>query len=221
MAYDLTTPSPGVLARHADRCPARTGGECTCGPLGYRAARGGRAAGPLVQTEGEARAWGREQLDPAGTRTLAASIADFLDAAATGRARDAGGRRFSTGAQRDLRWALEGHVADDLGDSQLADVRRHHLQELVDRLQLAGVSTARVESVVDALRALYRYALDERLVDFSPAEALIVGGQERSHGDHRPEVPAGMVPDHVIWMSLKIATVAFVLIALILVAESV
>jgi hypothetical protein len=30
-----------------------------------------------------------------------------------------------------------------------------------------------------------------------------------------------MVPDHVIWLSLKVATVAFVLIALILVAESV
>ena len=37
MAYDWRTELPGVFARHADNCPCRDGGPCTCGPLGYRA----------------------------------------------------------------------------------------------------------------------------------------------------------------------------------------
>jgi hypothetical protein len=213
MAYDWTTPSPGVLARHADRCPARRGGECNCGPIGYRAADGGHPTGPLVETEAQARAWGREQ--PAADLDAASTVAEAIDAFLASAADHVSAREM-----RELQWALEGHVAQALGDEALSDVRRRQLQALLARLERSGLSAARVEMVADALRALFDYALDQRLVDFSPADGLVVAAEERS----RPAAErtrGAMVPDEAIWLCLKVATVVFVLIALILVAESV
>src|SRR5690349_3643359 len=70
MAYDLSTQSPGVIARHADRCPARGGGRCTCGPLGFRAQRDGRAIGPMMETEAQARAYAGDQVHDEATPTF-------------------------------------------------------------------------------------------------------------------------------------------------------
>ena len=91
---------------------------------------------------------------------------------------------------------------------------------MIDRLDRAGLSPVKLEAVVDALREFYAWAIDEGLVDFDPSDSLIVS-REQAEPAGSPSAPEGMVPDHVIWLSLKVATVAFVLIALILVAESV
>jgi hypothetical protein len=208
MAYDLSTPSPGVIARHADRCPARNGGRCTCGPLGFRAERAGRPLGPLMETEAEARAYashntsdGPEDRPP----TFGAALDAFI---------------AQTGGSPELERSLA--LVDELEDRELESIRRRHLQAELDRLDRAGLSPHRIEGVVDAMRTFFAWAVDERLIGHSPAEALIVG-----RTDHVTTAPGvmgaadGMVPDHVIWLSLKVATVAFVLIALILVAESV
>jgi hypothetical protein len=37
MPYNLGTEHFGVVAEHADRCPAGDGFDCRCGPLGFRA----------------------------------------------------------------------------------------------------------------------------------------------------------------------------------------
>src|SRR3954468_12624151 len=113
MAYDLLS-APGVLARHADDCPVRDGGRCTCGPIGYRAADGGRPIGPLTETPGEALRWRREQyaaLDDAEHGELVtAAIGDFLNDAATGAARTPDGRRYTGTERRALRQALTREV---------------------------------------------------------------------------------------------------------------
>ena len=208
MAYDLSTHSPGVIARHADRCPARSGGRCTCGPLGFRAERGGRALGPLVETEAEARAFARGNTSDAPDdqpATFGAALDAFI---------------AQTGGSPELERSLA--LVDELENRELESIRRRHLQAELDRLDRAGLSPQRIEGVVDAMRTFFAWAVDERLVGHSPAEALIVGRTD--HVTTAPGVtmaPDGMIPDHVIWLSLKVATVAFVLIALILVAESV
>jgi hypothetical protein len=208
VAYDLSTPSPGVIARHADRCPARSGGRCTCGPLGFRAERGGRPLGPLVETEAEARAYASANTsDAPGDQpaTFGAALDAFI---------------AQTGGSPELERSLA--LVDELENRELESIRRRHLQTELDRLDRAGLSLQRIEGVVDAMRTFFAWAVDERLVAHSPAEALIIG-----RTDHVPASPGvttapdGMIPDHVIWLSLKVATVAFVLIALILVAESV
>ena len=208
MAYDLSTPSPGVIARHADRCPARRGGECTCGPLGYRAERDGRPVGPLMETEAEARTYAREGDDHHRPDTFGAALDEFL---------------AQTADARELERSLA--LVDELEERELKAIRRRHLQAVLDRLDRSGVTPRRVEGVADSLREFFGWAVDERLLDYSPAEALIVGHREQQTSatttTGTAPVPEGMVPDHVIWMALKIASVAFVLIALILVAESV
>jgi hypothetical protein len=64
--YDLEAPWPGVLSHHRDRCPARLGRPCTCGPIGYRGSVEDpqtqlRVLGPVMATVPAARAWKREQ----------------------------------------------------------------------------------------------------------------------------------------------------------------
>jgi hypothetical protein len=246
MAYDWRTTSPGVQARHADRCPVRNGEPCTCGPLGYRGSftdrrTGDREQGPLLETEEAARRWRGEQrtslaassrIAEEGT-TVGAVVDDFIEAAEEGRARDSYGRPYQPNDLRDLQWALEGHVGQAIGHMELRDVRRRQLQDLLDRLDGAGTPQARVQQVAEALAALYAYAYERRLVDSDPVAALTLAGA----GDHAPPmrrrrmVPAasgtapveleGMIPDHVIWMLLKVVALIFILIALVLVAESV
>jgi hypothetical protein len=82
--YDAQTPLLGVVARHADDCPDKHGGACTCGPLGYCGGvwdwqAGSWVSSPLVQTAVEARGWqrafnAREEND--GGASLASSGAD-------------------------------------------------------------------------------------------------------------------------------------------------
>src|SRR4051794_9874304 len=134
MAYDLLS-APGVLARHADDCPARDGGRCTCGPIGYRAADEGRPVGPLMETAGEALRWRREQyaaLDDAEHGELVmTAIDDFLDDAATGGARRPDGRRYTGSERRVLRQALTREVVPALGELPLRELRGRHVHELL------------------------------------------------------------------------------------------
>jgi hypothetical protein len=207
MAYDLSTHSPGVIARHADRCPARNGGRCTCGPLGFRAERDGRPLGPLLETEAQARAYARGNGTDTAEEDQPPTFGDALDAFIA-----------QTGGSPELERSLA--LVDELEDRELHAIRRRHLQAELDRLDRAGLAPQRIEAVADALVAFFDWAVDERLIDYSPADALIVGRFDTPRVA-QPATPEGMVPDHVIWLSLKVATVAFVLIALILVAESV
>jgi hypothetical protein len=209
VAYDLSSHSPGVIARHADRCPARTGGRCTCGPLGFRAERDGRPLGPLMETESQARAYARGNGADDYADDQPATFGAALDAFIA-----------QTGGSPELERSLA--LVDELEDRALESLRRRHLQAELDRLDRAGLSPQRIEAVADAMRTFFGWAVDERLIGHSPAEALIVGRMDPvPAAPGLTTAPDGMIPDHVIWLSLKVATVAFVLIALILVAESV
>jgi hypothetical protein len=255
MAYVWRTKWPGILAQHADHCRVRDGDECTCGPIGYRASvedpeSGEPVLSPTLETLAEARAWRHEQHEAFDAwrassderPTVDAVIEDLLAAAARGSARDRYGRRFDTDGLRGLRWALNGHVHEEIGSMAIAEVRTRHVQALVDRLDAGGLSQRRVDAVVHALRTLFGYAAERELVASSPAEALALADDESpldasparatatmpmpSAGVPASATPAtppavGMVPEQVIWTSLKAVTLMFILIALVLVAESV
>jgi hypothetical protein len=105
---------------------------------------------------------------------VAAVIEEFVEAAEEGRAGTRSGRHYRPSALRDLSGALRHHVARDLGHMLLRDVRRRHVQALVDRLAADGLSVSRIRSVVSAIRALYGYAIERGYVDFSPADALAI-----------------------------------------------
>ena len=243
------------MAQHADHCRARDGAECSCGPTGYRASvedpeSGEPVLSPTLETLSEARAWRHEQSEAFDAwrassderPTVDAVIEDLLAAAARGSARDRYGRRFDSDGLRALRWALTGHVHEELGAMAIAEVRTRHVQALIDRLDAGGLSQRRVDAVVHALRSLFAYAQERDLVQSSPAEAVALPDEESPPAPVVAATPAtmattatglpqataaappptvGMLPEQVIWTCLKAVTLMFILIALVLVAESV
>jgi hypothetical protein len=125
---------------------------------------------------------------------VAAAVDEFLRAAADGQALNRSGRPYRPSAFRDLRGCLTHHVVPHLGDLRLDDVRRRHLQALVDELAVDGLSISRIRSIISATRALYGYAIEQGYVEFSPADGLVVppeaeptGSGPRVSGVREPE----------------------------------
>jgi hypothetical protein len=138
---------------------------------------------------------------PAKDITVAAAVEEFIEAAQAGQALNRSGRPYRPSALRDLQGILEYHVATELGNVRLRDVRRHHVQALVDRLGAERLSESRIRSVVSALRALYGYAIERRYVEFNPADGLVMPraaepwGEPPGWEDHPPrERPAPEPP---------------------------
>jgi integrase-like protein len=258
VTYDLGTSFPGILVHHDDRCPARLGRPCRCGPLGYRgfaedADGSDPVLGPPLDSIVAARAWTNEHQAAVSSWRAATSqgdtveevVSQFLNAARGGRALDANGAAYDPSALADLEWSLRGYVATELGAMPIARVTGAELRRVIRRLDEAGLAAARTRSVVAAMRALLRYAAQRGLVPWSAADTLIVGEEPEAPrvtapltAAHPPVPPTlqtavagaeqspsrtvpGMVPDEVIWMMLKVVSIVFVLIALVLVAESV
>jgi Phage integrase, N-terminal SAM-like domain len=184
MPYDWRTELPGIFARHADNCPRRNGGFCICGPLGYRASlvdpeTGRRSLSPDFETVAEAQAWQRDQHEaavasngvPTNGSDLGAVIDEFLQAAEDGRARDRGGEAYPPERLRQLRGALS-YVDSALGSTSIEDVRRRHVQAMLEQLRASGVTTDRLTSIAAALRSLYAYAIQRDLVGYSPVVEL-------------------------------------------------
>src|SRR4051812_29390725 len=117
MAYDWKTELLGIFSHHAGSCPVRDGGECTCGPLGYRASirewdTNRRAVSPVLPSAYDAVAWQRDNAvgpdplasPPIDRGQLGAVIDEFLQAAEDGRAREPdGGARYTRERLRALR----------------------------------------------------------------------------------------------------------------------
>jgi hypothetical protein len=185
VAYDWNTALPGIFARHAENCPVRNGGSCTCGPaLRYRAAvrqpgSSRRILSPEFETVAEAQAWQRDQHEAmaasptlsGGGADLSAVIDDFLQSAETGASRDRYGAPFAPETQRQLRAALS-YVDSELGTINVQDLRRRHVQALIDELLASGVDPGRVVAIADALGSLYSHAIQRGLVDYSPVVDL-------------------------------------------------
>jgi hypothetical protein len=167
--------------------------------------------------------------------TVAAVVDDFLDAARSGSVTDAGGRPYDPDEVRDMRWSLRGYVTSEIGTMRIADLSGPVLRAFVGDLDAAGFAQARTRAVVRALRALLQYAADRGMVARNTPDQLLFGDSEELPYAARAETqsltaaapaaaavaPSGFVSDEVIWMILKIVTLVFALIALVLVAESV
>jgi hypothetical protein len=183
VAYDWKTELPGVFSRHADSCPVRDGGECTCGPLGFRASvrewdTNKRSVSQTFDNVHEALAWQQDQLVSRDASRgisvergeLGTLIDEFLQAAEDGMILD-GSRPYSRESIRALRGALS-YVDSELGTMDVQDVRRRHVQALLDQLRGSGLPPVRVVAVAAALDSLYAYAIKRDLVGFNPVVAL-------------------------------------------------
>jgi hypothetical protein len=153
-------------------------------------------------------------------------IQEFLEAVDEGSARDRYGRRFSAEAATELHWCLAGHVDDALGAMSLDAVRRREVETLVYDLADAGLSRRRLRALAKCVRALYDYAAERGLVRHNPAERVAVPDEDEfeqpAAGSASYADPgfARAVSDHAISLVLRVATLAFVIAALVFLAES-
>jgi site-specific recombinase XerC len=168
----------------------------------------------------------------AGT-TVHETIAEFLAAAERGSALDRYGRAFSDESLRELRWCLTGHVDKRLGALGLTDLRRRDVEALVVDLEAAGLPRRRLRAVVKSIRALYDYAAQRGLVASNPADRVALPDEDDAEQPSRERPSAGRVrallagsdralagADRALALFLQVATVCFVLFALVLIAES-
>ncbi len=167
-----------------------------------------------------------------GAVRLADAADDFLAAAADGRTRDPSGLRYSEDALEELRVALGGHVAEELGDIPLTSLRRWQVQGFVNELADSGLSLRRLRAIVAALRALTRYAREQGMLDDDPTRGVTVPTEDDPQPLRpftttdqldvvQPAAPSPMIPDAALWQLMKVVTVVFILIAIVLAAESI
>ena len=153
-------------------------------------------------------------------------VQEFLEAVDEGSARDRHGRRFSAEAATELRWCLGGHVAEAFGAMSATEVRRRDVETLVYDLADAGLSRRRLRAIAKCVRALYDYAAERGLVRRNPAERVAIPDEDEfeqpAAGSASYPDPgfARAVSDHAISLVLRVATLGFVITALIFLAES-
>ena len=120
-------------------------------------------------------------------------IRDFLREADAGGVDRRLGEPYAFESLLDLRGAMS-YVDDELRTMPIADVRRRHIQKLVDDLRAAGLPSSIVLTVVDSLRGLYAFAIQRDLVDFSPVVELGMPAEDDGPDDdgtwsHAPAPP--------------------------------
>jgi hypothetical protein len=154
--------------------------------------------------------------------SLQETIDEFLAAVDEGAARDRYGRAFAPDAAGDLHWYLSGHVSEALGAASLDEVRRRDVETLVYELGHTGMPRDRLRRLAKSVRALYDYAIERSLVPTNPAERVAIPDDELPRAPARILDPAleRSVPDHLISLALRVATLAFLVTALIFLGES-
>lgn len=181
MPKDTRTRYQGVYARHRQACALEHGGACNCRP-GYYGAAYDRARRrqvrtrrfPTVEAARNARAdlvarLERGEVVATGSLRLADARERFVAAARDGRALNKRGLRYKPTAVDNIEVSLRVHAEPVLGGCRIADIRRGQVQMLVDDLS-PRLSGSRVRSVVNSLRALYRWAQDRELAAHDPAQ---------------------------------------------------
>jgi hypothetical protein len=155
--------------------------------------------------------------------TVGEAIANFLAAARQGLSRDRYERVYGDEAVEELTWALSGYVAEQLGDRDLGDVHRRDVEELVYDLGAAGLTRVHLRMIVKSVRALFDFAIANRLVDANPAERIALPDENDAEQPNRRRAKRPRLRldvDRVIGAGLQLASICFVLLALFFLAES-
>jgi hypothetical protein len=150
--------------------------------------------------------------------SVAAMIDDFLEAVDDGLAHDRHGRPFAPETVRELHWSLAGYFREELGTRRLSDLRRHDIEALIYALGDGGVPPRRLRALAKSVRALYDHGAERGVVGHNPAERLAIPDGDDDHEPAASTDPG--ILDRAIALTLRLATLGLLLIALILLAES-
>jgi hypothetical protein len=180
-------------------------------------------------TSGQARARrGDHERPPAAAAggSVGEMIKEFLQDVEGGFARDRYGRPFTPEAAHELHWSLAGYVDEELGATSLTDLRRQDLEALIYKLADRGVPRRRLRALAKSVRALYDYAAERDLVQHNPAERVAIPDEDETEQPTASDVtalaprPEREILDRGIALALRLATLAFLLLAVGLLAGS-
>lgn len=184
----------GIETRHRLGCPARDdGGRCKCDPS-YRAwvwdETKGRKVRRTFPTYAAAKSW-RQDAQVAVRRgalvvasdaplTVGELWTDWLAKAGRGEIRNRSGRPYKPSALRGYEAVMTLRVLPELGDRQVATLRRVELQDYVDRLVAKGMNASTVHSCVTPLRTVFRRAVQRDELVMNPAHGLQLPAVEKT-----------------------------------------
>jgi integrase len=177
----------GIRTRHSRNCPARGGGKCGCVPSveafvwskedGKKIRRTFRGRGAHTA----AKAWRsethigvRDHTIKAPTRELFRDAAqEWLDGAESGAIRKKkGGEAYKPSTVRGYSTSLTKYILPELGAARLTEIRRVHLDDVVERLQEKGADPSTIRNALMPVRAIYRRALSRGVIAVNPTAGL-------------------------------------------------
>jgi integrase len=179
----------GIRIRHSRWCRSVVDGRrCSCKPS-YEAAvylrpqRSGEKGQKMRKTfltERGAKAWRHDAVGDvrrgklkAPTRmTLRDAWEAWNEGAKSGFVRTKSGDLYKPSALRGYEQAMRDRVLPDLGGARLSEIRRVDVQDLVDRLQAAGLDPSTIRNAIAPLRAVYRRAFTRGEVAVNPTAGL-------------------------------------------------
>jgi integrase len=193
---DTKTRYEGVYARHSLYCDLGIGKKrCTCDPSYYgtvwdsgigRNRRTKRV--PLIS---EARNMRTDLLAevrtgvaverPKGLR-LEDAHREFIADCEAGVARNKRGKAYTDRASEDLDSSLK-RLPEAIRRKYLDDIATGELQDAVDDLIREGLSSSRINSIFNALRSLYRWALKREKATRNPASSISLPADDSKERD--------------------------------------
>jgi integrase len=182
---DTKTRYEGVFARHSLHCDLAIGKKrCTCDPTYYgtvwdnelgRNRRTKRV--PLIGEARNLRADLRAEVREGVVSTRVKSPRlkkiqpEFIADCRAGVALNKHGRTYTDKAITDLDSSL-GRLPAWIRNKHLEDIKSGHLQNAVDDFRREGLSSSRINSIINAVRSLYRWARYREKATGDPAQEL-------------------------------------------------
>lgn len=179
------TMSTGIRKIHARTCPKHSDGEarCKCSPSWEAAVWDPAARRRLRRTfhsERSAKAWQADTTSGVNRGAITAEVTPTIREAGeslilgmrAGSVRNRNGETYKPSVVEGYSASLRDHVYPAMGARRLGDVRRQHVQQLVDDLAAARKQASTIRNVLMPLRVIYRRAIRSGYVAASPATAL-------------------------------------------------
>ncbi len=173
----------GIVRRHSEGCPARSGSRCKC-RAGYEASvyspRDGKKVRKTFSRLSEAKSWradAKRSVDH-GTlrtptrRTVAEAAQAWLQGAESGEIRNRSSQPYKPATIRGYRQALDDYVLPAFGANRLNTVATADLQAIVDRWQSEGHSASTIHNLIKPLQAIYRRARSREGLPLNPTHDL-------------------------------------------------
>jgi integrase len=188
--------STGIRVRHGRKCATQVDrdAKCSCKPA-YRAEvydqRSKTKLRKTFRNLSEAKSWRHDAASAlrkgtmrAPTRTTLREAAEsWLEGAKSGAIRTRSGEPYKPSALRGYEQALRDRIYPELETRRISDVQRRDVQRIADEMLADGVSASTIRNTVNALRVVYRRALEDGDVAISPTQNLrlpaVVGTRDR------------------------------------------